>query len=37
MIMNQYDLKLDLKINIGHFPIFHGPVILPYNLKIIDV
>ena len=33
--MNQYDPTFDLKINIGHWPIFHGPVILPYILKTI--
>ena len=34
-IMSQYDPKFDLKINIGHSPIFHGPVILCYILKTI--
>ena len=33
--MNQYDPTFDLKINVGHWPIFHGPVILPYILKTI--
>ena len=35
-------MKFDLKINVGHSaqcksqcPIFHGPMILPYNLKFI--
>ena len=32
-IMSQYDPKFDLKINIGFWPIFHGPVILRYILK----
>ena len=31
--MNQYDPKFDLKINVGHYDIFHGQVILPYTLK----
>ena len=35
-IMSQYDPKFDLKINIASlWPIFHGPVILHYILKII--
>ena len=34
-IMSQYDPVFDLKINVGHWPIFHGPVILPYILKTI--
>ena len=34
-IMSQYDLTCDLKINVGHWPIFHGPVILPYILKSV--
>ena len=34
--MNQYHETFDLKINVGHlWPIFHGPVILPYILKTI--
>ena len=31
--MSQHDLEFDLKINVGHSDIFHGPVILPYILK----
>ena len=31
--MSQYAPKFDLKINIGHYNIFHGPVTLPYILK----
>ena len=35
-IMSQYDLMLDLKINIKSlWPIFHGPVILPYTSKTV--
>ena len=34
--MNQYDLTFDLKINVGHCDIFHGPVIVPYTLKTIS-
>ena len=35
-IMNQYDPKFDLKIKYRSlWPIFHGPVILPYILKTI--
>ena len=35
-IMSQYDTTFDLKVNVGQFwPIFHGPVILPYILKTI--
>ena len=35
-IMNQYDPRFDLKINVGHCkPIFHGPVIWPYIMKVI--
>ena len=30
-----WDYEFDLKINIGHYDIFHGPVILPYILKTI--
>ena len=33
--MNQYDLKVDLKVNVGHWPIFHGPVTLCYILKTV--
>ena len=33
--MNQHDPTFDLKINVGHWPIFHGPMILPYILKTI--
>ena len=33
-IMIQYDPTLDLKINVGHWPIFHGQMILPNTLKI---
>ena len=33
--MNQYDPTFDLKINVGHWPIFHGPLIVPYTLKTI--
>ena len=33
--MNLYDSMFDLKINVGHWPIFHGPVILPYILNTI--
>ena len=32
--MNQYDQTFDLKINV-YWPIFHGPVVLPYILKMI--
>ena len=32
-IMNQYDLTHDLKINVGHRDLLHGPVILPYVWK----
>ena len=28
--MSQYDLMLDLKRKVGHWPIFHGSVILTY-------
>ena len=35
--MSQYDPKFDLKINIGHYDLFHGLMILPYILKTIDV
>ena len=35
--MSQYDPKFDLKINIGHYDIFHGPVILPYISRQFDV
>ena len=34
-IMRLYDLKFDLKINVGHWPIFHGTVSLPYILKTV--
>ena len=35
-IMSQYDTKFDLKIIYrSQWPIFHGPVILPYILKTI--
>ena len=34
-IMSQYDPTFDLKINVGHYDIFHGPVILPYILKTV--
>ena len=37
-ILWDYELlspMFDLKINVGHRPIFHGPVILPYILKTI--
>ena len=34
--MNQYDPTFDLKTNVGSlWPIFHGPVIWPYILKVI--
>ena len=33
--MSQYDTTFDLKINVDHWPTFHGPVILPYILKTI--
>ena len=33
--MSQYDLTFDLKINVGYFDLFHGPVILPYIFKTI--
>ena len=29
------DTTIDIIINVGHLPIFHGPVILPYILKVI--
>ena len=34
-IMSQYDTTFDLKINVGYWPIFPGPVILPYILKTV--
>ena len=34
-IMSRYDPTFDLKINVGHWPIFHGPAILHYILKTI--
>ena len=34
-IMNQYDLMFDLKVNVGHCCLFHGPVILRCILKTI--
>ena len=34
-IISQYDPTVDLKIHVGHWPIFHGPAILPYILKTI--
>ena len=34
-IMSQCDPVFDLKINVGHWSIFHGPVSLPYILKTI--
>ena len=34
-IMGQYDPTLDIKINVGLWPIFHGPVILSYIYKTI--
>ena len=34
-IMSRYDPMFDLKINVGNWPIFHGPVILPYILKTV--
>ena len=34
-IMNQYDPRFDLKINVSFWPIFYGPVILPCILKTI--
>ena len=33
--MSQYGLMLDPKIKVGHWPIFHGSVILPYILRTI--
>ena len=33
--MSQYDPTFDLKINRSWWPIFHGPLILPYILKTI--
>ena len=33
--MSQYEPKFDLKINIDHYDLFHGPVVLPYILKTI--
>ena len=35
-IMSQWDPMFDLKIFAGHWPRFHGPVILPYILKTIQ-
>ena len=37
MIIGPYDLKFDLRINVGQLPKFHGPVILPYVLKLFVV
>ena len=34
-IMSQYDSTFDLKINVGHCDLYHGPVILSYILKTI--
>ena len=34
-IISQYDLTFDLKINVGHWPVFYGSLILPYILKTI--
>ena len=33
--INQYDPTFDLKINVVQWPVFHGPVILPYIWKTI--
>ena len=33
--MSRYDLTFHLKLNVNHWPIFHGPVILLFILKNI--
>ena len=35
--MNPYDPTVDIKLNVGHWPIVHDPVILDYILETFDV